>query len=286
MSLRTSITNWTRDILKKSWSSSQIIDEVPTQRLNKLIGSVYGYPVSTSTSQLPPGYHFVYHNPNLNNLGNDGYDNYQAPVDVANLGLFKRRMWVGGKIDFILPIHYNSNIECVEIVKGVRFLEGTCFVNIERKFQENGAVSLIESRTLAYSNSKYKIPNEPKILEIPDKSLSTGIVLTQIQNFRYSALTYNAHKIHYDLDYCQQEEGFPNVLISGPFAITLLINWFSANHPSMKIRSVKYKNKLPIYQGDKLEFTCKEKARGEYAIRILNLRGTLVEGVIQVDCIN
>lgn len=241
------------------------------------MSSVFDEPIdSNSSSSLPAGYHLVYHNPNLNQLGVDGYDNYQAPVDTSTKDeLFRRRMWVRGKIEFLNPILFDTNVECLEQIKSVRHFNTVCFVNIERKFvQKNQTTPLvIEERTLAYSNSMYeKGISLNKALVAREIQFREKFRLSQTENFRYSSLTYNAHKIHYDIDYCKVKEGFPKVLISGPLSITVILNWFSRKfYPNLHVSSIVYKNTQPIYLDENIELICFEDIKDEkYSIWIIN----------------
>ncbi|CAK7894125.1 hydroxyacyl-thioester dehydratase type 2, mitochondrial [[Candida] anglica] len=288
MSIRDSVAKWTKNILNKNWSTTQNIDITNSQRLTSLFNSVFKNNNSNINENdsyqriLNPGYHFVYHNPISSKLGQDGYDNYQAPLNLSGKEIFKRRMWVGGVIEYINPIKFGSQVTCTENINSVRYLSNQCFVNINRRFHEGGNDLLLETRTLVYSNDNY-IQKELPPYKIDPSLTSIKVKLDSTQNFRYSSLTYNAHKIHYNLEHCKSE-GFPNILISGPFIISLLLEWFRNCHPKTKIEKISYKNKLPIFEDIAINFTEIKTNHidglDHVLLQIMSTEGVLVEAKI------
>ena len=269
--MRGQVARWTRQILGKTWQCSQVIDTTSAARLTSTLQSVLP-DVAPKGDMIASGYHWVYHNPSLNHLGKDGYDNYQAPIDAEGKGLFDRRMWVSGRVDFDGDIKYNSSVECVERVKSVRFLRQSCFVEIERTFNVDGRPTLLELRTLAYTNERYRenLPLQPP------QTINCVLQVPQVANFRYSALTFNAHKIHYDAEYCRQVEGIPGVIVSGPFLITILLQWFQSHNEHLAIQSITYKNRAPVFAGEPVSLHTTKVTDSQYS-------ATMVSNVIVVQ---
>lgn len=269
--MRGQVAEWTRQILGKTWQCSQVIDTTPAARLTTILQSVL-LDVTPKGDMLASGYHWVYHNPSLNHLGKDGYDNYQAPVDAKGNSLFERRMWVSGRVDFCGDIKYNTSVNCVERIKSVRYLGQRCFVEIERSFGVGRRPALLELRTLAYTNERYR-ENLPR----QSPPISNCVVqVPQVANFRYSALTFNAHKIHYDAEYCRQVEGIPGVIVSGPFLITILLQWFRSHNPHLTIQSITYKNRAPVFAAEPVSLHANKVTDTQYS-------ATMVSNVIVVQ---
>ncbi|KAI5965645.1 uncharacterized protein KGF55_001007 [Candida pseudojiufengensis] len=192
-------------------------------------------------------------------IGSDGYDNYQAPTDLNNKvdhQLFLRRLWVKGDLNFIASPQINSTLKCIENVKNVRYLNDNAFVSIERKFYELNNLgqykdpNLIENRVMMYTNDLYhqqQPQDSPKDIVPSNLQHKIYFKLTSIDLLKYSMLTYNLHKIHYDYKYSNCIENLPNLLVHGPFQITLLLYYFQCKYPNQVIKSFTYRTFNPCF---------------------------------------
>ena len=190
-----------------------------------------------------------------NELSEDGYSSRQSPGGSK----WSRRLWVGGGLHY--PINYFVNLFCKMVVRSkVLKIEvkghtedEKVFVHIERRHFKSSLELVRENRILAYmgkfkpSDRKIEPPKMIKSKTIQFSSLilsvlqvianifsvvrkihgfSLKLIPTPILLFRFSALTFNSHKIHYDPLYAQKEEGHPGILVHGPlqviFALELL----------------------------------------------------------------
>jgi 3-methylfumaryl-CoA hydratase len=68
-----------------------------------------------------------------------------------------------------------------------------------------------------------------------------------VELFRYSALTFNGHRIHYDRDYCCEVEGYPGLVVHGPYTATLLVDHFSRRNPQARIASLQFRARRPLF---------------------------------------
>lgn len=196
------------------------------------------------------GYSFLFNTQTNDNMGLDGYDNYQAPLKLDGSQVYWRRMWAGGQFDYIAATPaLDLTIDCVEQISSIRTLNNNTFVQIERNFAASQIPFLTELRTLAYTDEPFNPAEQPSTLRNHlvndfDRWAVTKFTLRDIM--RYNFLTYNLHKIHYDRDYCISE-GFEDIIVSGPFMVLVLLHYFAGQFPNVSIKSFKYRNIWPCY---------------------------------------
>ncbi len=227
---------------------------------------------------LSNGYHLLYFNPKHEEteLSKDGYDSHQIPANLT----FKRRLWTGGQIDFLHPVAYDSQAVCVESIQNSKSFGENHMVTIQREVVADGLISLVERRSLFYTNDLYKkstpqFPHKPAIYTHELKP-------TDILLFRYSSLTFNAHRIHYNKDYAMRE-GYPNILVHGPLTVTLLLEWFSTLFGDLVVKSFKYKNIAPLFANESIKLCLGQTSDSKYDTWIENEDGELcVSGTIEV----
>lgn len=255
-----------------------LMDKLSSTHSQYLKASLYSYfnvqkPLGTF---LPNGYHLLYFNPKHEEteLSKDGYDSHQTPADFE----FKRRLWVGGQLDFVKPIAFNTEAACVESIQSSKKYGNNNIVNIQREIISEGQLSLIERRSMLYTTEAYR---ESQAQTIQQSPLHTHeLKPTDILLFRYSGLTFNAHKIHYDRQYAKQE-GYPDLLVHGPLTITLLLEWFSTLFGDLTVKSFKYKNIAPLFANEKIQLALKPTIENKFDIWIENGNGELcVSGII------
>jgi 3-methylfumaryl-CoA hydratase len=175
---------------------------------------------------LPPGWQWLFFNPHArrSELGVDGHPKrggFLPPIELP------RRMWAGSRIRYLaaLPVEAEatrrSRITKVEQKTGK---SGTLvFVTVEHATSCDGKQCILEEQDLVYREAPppgAKPPPPPRHEAEPQ--WSRRIEPDTPLLFRYSALTFNGHRIHYDSDYTRNEEGYPNLVVQGPLTATLL----------------------------------------------------------------
>ena len=247
--------------------------------------------INANPSYLPYGYHLIHFptNVRLSTLLPDGTDALQSPGDP-----FTRRMWAGGSITFERAIKLdNSAFHCTEHIVDVQVKghekDQKVFVKIERKVYPgkypgerkkqggNTIPHLVETRTLVFMREdRQKVAADttlspPKVLmptHTPD--FSHTLVPTAALLFRFSALTFNAHAIHLDKQYCRDIEGHRNLLVHGPLSLVLMLQFLDEHLRKAggksgreEINSVVYRNLAPLYAEEELKVCIKRKQKGE-----------------------
>ncbi|MDE3238738.1 MAG: MaoC family dehydratase N-terminal domain-containing protein [Paracoccaceae bacterium] len=177
---------------------------------------------------LPPFFHQVYFWQALpeSALGRDGHPRLGAGL-IPDLGL-PRRMWAGGRLHFHGPLHAGRAAERVSVLEDVARKEGRsgplAFVTLRHDIVQDGATRVTEWQDLVYREDPTPgtpQPAPPKAPEAAEEVRALRASSTLL--FRYSALTFNGHRIHYDLDYCRDVEGYPGLIVHGPLLAQFLM---------------------------------------------------------------
>ncbi|KAK6200192.1 uncharacterized protein RJT21DRAFT_121088 [Scheffersomyces amazonensis] len=272
---KNTIYEWSKVIKQRSWTFRDNLSVGSTNHLINLLNEIFqashsnaniNQKIITPTKsvhsitdvRLNAGFHFLYCNQQNIVLGHDGYDNYQAPWDIdKQTSIFLRRMWAKGMIEFKqqdITGESNELLQCKETIESVRVIEGSVLVNIIRNFTYGEQEVLKEARTLVYTNELYNAKPSSSISTIPQAEVEyeTTIKLSSEYLLRYSMLTYNLHKIHYNKSYCINIENLPTTIVHGPFMITLLMHWIHQLKPGLKLKSFKYRNYEPAFINEDL----------------------------------
>jgi 3-methylfumaryl-CoA hydratase len=198
--------------------------EVPQPEPAYALGDLLGVPVPDlgQGESLPPLWHWVYllDRPAQADLGPDGHP--VRGTRPAPPGPGRRRMWAGGRV------RTSGTLRCgAPATKRTRVLEVTekngrsghlTFVTVGVQVLQDGAVVVDEEQDIVYRAAAGRAPAPPAapLTEVPVSDGEREIAVSPALLFRFSALIYNAHRIHYDRDYCRDVEGYPGLLTHGP----------------------------------------------------------------------
>lgn len=162
-----------------------------------------------------------------------------------------RRMWAGGQVETFSPLPIGERIKRISTVTDIRFKEGRSgnlsFVTIEHELVYAGAVAIRERQDIVYREAATSSPviatGEMRVGEL-ECEIDTPPTLL----FRYSALTFNAHRIHYDLPYATDEERYAGLVVQGPLQASLLFN-LSARLAGRVPGRFAYRGQSPLIGG-------------------------------------
>lgn len=215
---------------------------------------------------LPLAWHWLYFHEAVqgDDLGPDGHarlGGFLPPIPLP------RRMWAGGKLEFIAPLHLGETAIKRSTIKAITPKQGKsgqlCFVTIDHEIAVNGETRLSERQTLVYREAVQ--PGKPAKSQSQPAPTNADFSATYqpdpMMLFRYSALTFNSHRIHYDVDYCRQVEGYPGLVVHGPLIATLLLDLFRQQNPDQPISQFEYRGISPLFSPDR--FTVCGKRNGE-----------------------
>ena len=201
-------------------------------------------------------------------LGEDGHPargGFMPPVPL------KRRMFAGGDYEFFQPINVGDKVYINWKIKDIKRKTGNSgelvFVDILRQFKVNQQVCAIENRHIVYTDSKPKTGQSDGI-ETPGEWKEV-INTNAIQLFRYSALTFNGHRIHYDRTYATEIEGYPGLVVHGPLLATML-SLFAERQTGRKLSKFSFRGKRPVFDLNSFTLTGSLLGKDSAEFRVLD----------------
>ena len=200
---------------------------------------------------LPPLWHWLYFlaHDRQSDLGVDGH---------AKLGRFlppsplPRRMWAGSRLQFHHPLKVGDKVRRESQILDVTEKTGQSgplmFVVVRHEVSNDQGVALTEEHDIVYRD--HAKVDEPKSKGRPAPGESTwnrSVQPDDVLLFRYSALTFNAHRIHYDRRYAAETEGYPGLVVHGPLIATLMLDLLHRNRPAATISSFRFRAVRPLF---------------------------------------
>lgn len=164
-----------------------------------------------------------------------------------------RRMWAGGELTFHAPLRIGAPLRQVSTIRSVeQKSNGMVLVAVGHEIHDADTHLLSEIHNIIYLDiPPAYIPPKPRPLPAnPVFVQPEAMPITRL--FRYSAATFNAHRIHYDLSYARDHEHYPGLLVHGPLQATLMLNAAVA-HSGRKARHFAYRGLHPMFHDDPLE---------------------------------
>jgi len=211
---------------------------------------------------LPPLWHWLYFLPlhPARDIGPDGHarrGGFLPPVPLP------RRMWAGSRFEFLAPLHVGDHVQRVSIIESVQERQGRSgalvFVTVRHELSVAGrpTPSLMEWHDIVYREEPAPGAPPPKgeATPAPNPTLphwQRSLVPDEVLLFRYSALTFNGHRIHYDRRHVTQTEGYPGLVVHGPLIATLLLDLLHRQQPQAQVRSFSFKARHPCFDGEPL----------------------------------
>lgn len=209
-------------MLNQTQTQTDVMDVARARALQATLGDT---PSIEFGHALPPFYHQIYFwdaQPPAA-LGRDGHPAKGA--FIPDLGL-PRRMWAAGRLVFHAPLRAGSKAERSSTIEAVTRKDGRsgplAFVRIRHDIRQRGALVLTEWQELVFR------PDENLARPAPEMARTDETALRQMTYdtthlFRYSALTFNGHRIHYDTAYAQDVEGYAGLVVHGPLHAHMLM---------------------------------------------------------------
>ena len=203
-------------------------DTIRLQPANFMEATLNRPPKLKEGDNLPPLWHWVYFleaKPE-SDLGRDAHPkkgDFLPPIQLP------RRMWAGGRFTFYNDLVIGEKAKKITTIKKIVEKEGSvgplCFITLEHKIYSKDEISIIEEQDLVYLQDQQGSKSLPLAQNNVEKAdFSQEIHPSAILLFRYSALTFNGHRIHYDLDYAKNVEGYDGLVFHGPLTATLLLD--------------------------------------------------------------
>ncbi|MBR7899951.1 MaoC family dehydratase N-terminal domain-containing protein [Burkholderia multivorans] len=219
---------------------------------------------------LPPLWHWLYFLPGerQSNIGTDGHarrGGFLPPVALP------RRMWAGGRLQFLRPLAVDTPIQRRSTIANVQSKSGRSgrlvFVTVLHEIGDAQGVAIREEQDIVYRDAPPPAAAgtpAPAAQPAPtDEQYSRIVTPDPVLLMRFSALTFNGHRIHYDRPYAMEEEGYPGLVVHGPLIAMLLMEELRRRHPDKTIRAFDFKAVSPLF--DTAPFTVNGKLEGHTA---------------------
>ncbi|WP_423455094.1 FAS1-like dehydratase domain-containing protein [Ottowia sp. VDI28] len=200
---------------------------------------------------LPPLWHWLYFLPGerQSNIGADGHPRrggFLPPVTLP------RRMWAGGRLGFLRPLRVGEPVRRISRIKSVQEKSGRSgslvFVTVLHEVSDGQGVAIREEQDIVYRDPPAPGAPAPQPAAVPaDGQFSRTIIPDPVLLMRYSALTFNGHRIHYDRSYVMQEEGYPGLVVHGPLIATLLLEELRRTCPGKTVKTFEFKAVSPLF---------------------------------------
>ncbi|ALJ19244.1 FAS1-like dehydratase domain-containing protein [Microbacterium sp. No. 7] len=245
---------------------AEAVDDVASRAAVVQLAALLDRPVAEDgidTAALTPTGHWLQFTPTApqSELGTDGHPRlggFMPPLDLP------RRMWAGSTIDFTAPIRVGQRLRKTSTIESITPKSGSsgrlCFVVLRHDVEADGVHALTERQTIVYreavapdpaAGSPRRPPREAT--DVPEGwDWSQTVVPDERLLFRFSAVTFNTHRIHYDLPYATEVEGYPGLVVHGPLSATLIVAGFRDNHPGAEITRYEFTARSPIFAGEQL----------------------------------
>lgn len=158
-------------------------------------------------------------------LGADGHPakgGFLPPVPLP------RRMWAGGSIKMLARLRIGDTVKRRSVIADITVKEGRtgtlCFVAVDHEYSTARGVALTERHDIVYRGAADTAAKPPAPVEPRESDLSWTVEATPTLLFRYSAMTFNGHRIHYDQPYVTGVEGYADLVVHGPLQASLMLN--------------------------------------------------------------
>jgi 3-methylfumaryl-CoA hydratase len=232
---------------------SRRVDPWPAAAFAGLIGAPE--PPLKDGDPLPPLWHWftLLEHPSTAEIGGDGHPKegrFLPPIPG------RRRMFAGGRLTVSAPIPVGSLLHSRSQVANVALKSGRsgemAFVTIRTELSVDGKAVGLEEQDVVYRSEPEGTPN--RVLARPEAGVAgldgdwrAEFATDPVLLFRFSALTYNGHRIHYDLPYATGAEGYPDLVIHGPLLALLALDLPRVHAPERTVRSFEYRLVRPAF---------------------------------------
>ncbi|HKF72933.1 MAG TPA: MaoC family dehydratase N-terminal domain-containing protein [Stellaceae bacterium] len=239
--------------LRQHVGRTQTISDVLTPVAPTLLAATIDRddPPYKAGDELPPNWHRLYFLTAVRpgEVGPDGHPargRFLPPVPLP------RRMFASGRLKFLKPLHIGDSVTRVSEILGVEGKQGRSgdlvFVTVRHRFSTRDEVALEETQNIVYRELGGGGETAPEPVE--PAPWQRMVKPDPVMLFRYSALTFNGHRIHYDYPYVTQEEGYPGLIVHGPLIATLLLDLLRRERPQARVTEFSFRAKRPLFSSN------------------------------------
>jgi len=221
---------------------------------------------------LPPLWHWLYFLPlyRQSEVGPDGHaqrGGFLPPVPLP------RRMWAASQLEFKRQLRVGDAIRRVSTITDVSEKSGRTgalvFVKVRHEIRANDEASpaIVEFHDIVFREAPKDVDVSPPRVAPAQSRWQRRVVPDAVLLFRYSALTFNAHRIHYDRKYVTGVEGYPGLVVHGPLIATLLLDLLREKLPDATVRRYEFRAVRPLFDTNAFD-VCGEPAQDGRSVRL------------------
>lgn len=212
---------------------------------------------AVASQPLPPLWHWLYFLPRApqRDLGADGHPalgGFLPPVPLP------RRMWAGGELTFTRGLRVGDTVTKTSTITDVQHKSGRTgelwFVTVDHVLTVDGETALTERHDIVYRampEPGAPQPPRPRLVTHPHTAqFGRTLQADPVMLFRFSALTFNGHRIHYDLDYVREVEGYPGLIVHGPLQAMLMLELLRHARPEARVARFGFRGVAPLFHQD------------------------------------
>lgn len=267
---------------------TEVLNDVASRSAAVGLAAVLDRPIALAAVDAAPLFplgHWLQFLPSapMSELGVDGHPKLGGFMPQLDL---PRRMWAGSTIDFHAPIAVGQRLERITTIESITPKHGSsgrlCFVVLSHDVSADGVHALTDRQTIVYREAvevdptaeppRRAVQGNPAATEGWDWVVDQQPVETTL--FRYSALTFNTHRIHYDLPYATKAEGYPGLVVHGPLMATYLVDGFLRTHSGAELTRFEFSARAPMFAGELLHIVGRAEGAGQQALAVLGADGT------------
>lgn len=235
--------NW----IGRSQTICDVLEPARANALDILSGGSGGFKAG---EKLPLLHHWLYFwevKP-ASSLGPDGHPakgNFLPPVPLP------RRMWAGGRVEFRKPLFIGQKVTKKSTILTISEKHGRggrlVFVTVQHQLDAGDGVAIVEEQDLVYREASTEMLPLPVSEPSPQSGWSETIVPDSIMLFRFSALTMNGHRIHYDKPYAVEQECYPALVVHGPLQAIMMIQLAQSNL-ELPVSRFEFRGQQPAFE--------------------------------------
>ena len=229
---------------------TETLQDVVTAAPLRMLRGTLDMHAQSLPSELPPLWHWLFFLPAAlqSEIGPDGHPRrggFLPPVPLP------RRMWAGGQLEFFFPLRLGDEIQRVSTIDDVKLKSGRsgdlCFVRVRHEVSTANGLALREFHDIVYRPQPLPGAAAPAYETAPADHSAERVTPDAVLLFRYSALTFNGHRIHYDRPYVTGTEGYPGLIVHGPLMATLLAGLATRRSAGRIAKAFSFRALKPVF---------------------------------------
>jgi len=239
--------------------------EIATDTITPAMVEAYAATLGTTAdatpgAAAPQGAHWLLAPPRaaMGELGADGHPQrggFLPPIDLP------RRMWAGSEVAFLAPLVIGAPIERISTVTAIEDKQGTSgplvFVTVEHVHSVGSVAAIAETQTIVYRDVQpYVRPPDSEEAEAP-ADFERRLAPDPVMLFRYSAITFNGHRIHYDHPYATRVELYPGVVVHAPLSASLCLDLAAREIGPNRLRRFGFRGVSPAFANEAMRFAAR-----------------------------